>query len=238
MPNSNLLHDAGPFARKHPRLYLVVYVGGGLVLVALMVWAFAALADEIPEQGWMERLDHGITGFLQSRGTEGGESFFLAVSLFGAPLLAALEAVVTLVLARRRDWLRAGAVAFSCVGGAALNVTLKQIFHRGRPEYAAEFIAHQSWSFPSGHAMDSLVGYGIMLFLVLEHTHDATRRRLLIGSTAIVVALIAWSRVYLGVHYLSDVIAGWLAGGAWLVISVGAYRFVRRHQLERSTERP
>jgi membrane-associated phospholipid phosphatase len=178
LPDSNPLHDAGPIARKHPKLYLAAYVGGGLVLIALMVWAFAVLADEIPEQGWMERLDHAITGILQVRGTEGGESFFVAVSLFAA----------------------------AC--GAGLNAALKPIFHRGRPEYAIEFIPHQSWSFPSGHSMNSLICYGIMLYLLLEHTRGATRRRLLIAGTAIVIILIAWARVYLGVHYLSDVIAG------------------------------
>ncbi|MEO5815085.1 MAG: phosphatase PAP2 family protein [Gemmatimonadaceae bacterium] len=228
MPDNNPLHDAGPIARKHPRLYLTAYVGGGLVLIALMVWAFAVLADEIPEQGWMERLDHTITSLLQARGTEGGERFFVTVSLFGGPLLAALVTVVTLVLARRRDWLRTGFVALSCVGGALLNATLKQVFHRGRPEYAFEFMRRQSWSFPSGHAMNSMICYGIMLFLLLEHMHDITRRRLALIATAIVITLIAWGRVYLGVHYLSDVIAGWLAGGAWLIICIGAYNFARR----------
>ena len=228
MPDSNQLRDAGPFAQRHPRLYLAAYVGGGLVLIALMLWAFAALADEIPEQGWMERLDHAVTGLLQSRGTEGGESFFVAVSLFGGPLLAVLVAVVSLVFAWQRDWLRAALVALACVGGVGLNALLKQIFHRGRPEFAAEFIPHQSWSFPSGHAMNSLVCYGIMLFLLLEHTRDNVRRRLLIAATAMVVILIAWARVYLGVHYLSDVIAGWLAGGSWLIVCIGAYGFAER----------
>ncbi|MEO8337263.1 MAG: phosphatase PAP2 family protein, partial [bacterium] len=212
------MHDAGPFARKHPRAYLAAYVCGGLVLIALMVWAFAALADEIPEQGWMERLDHAITGLLQAHGTEGGEQFFVAVSFLGGPVLAGLVAVVSLVLAWKRDWLRAATVTLTSVGGAGLNAALKQIFHRGRPEFATEFITRQSWSFPSGHAMNSLISYGILLFLLLEHTRDDTRRRLLIAATAVIVILIAWGRVYLGVHYLSDVIAGWLAGGAWLVL--------------------
>jgi undecaprenyl-diphosphatase len=179
----------------------------------------------------MVHLDHAITAFIQARDSEAGESVFVGVSLLGAPLLAAFVTVVTLALAKRRDWLRAAVVALGSAGGAGLNTALKQIFHRGRPEYAVEFIPHQSWSFPSGHAMDSLVAYGIMLYFLLEHTRDPVRRRLIIAATSILLFLIAFSRVYLGVHYLSDVIAGWLAGGAWLIVSLGAYRFAQRRLL-------
>jgi undecaprenyl-diphosphatase len=172
----------------------------------------------------MVHLDHAITSFIQTRDSEGGERFFVAVSLFGGPLLTALITVVTLALAKRRDWLRAAVVALGSACAAGLNTALKQIFHRGRPEYATEFIPHQSWSFPSGHAMNSIVAYGIMLYLLIEHTRDSPRRRLIIGATATLVFLVALSRVYLGVHYLSDVVAGWLAGGAWLIVCIGAYR--------------
>lgn len=215
-------------ARKHPRVYLAAYVAGGLLLVALLVWAFAVLADEVPEDGWMVHLDHAITGFIQAHDTEGGERFFAGVSLLGGPLLTAIVIVVTLALGVRRDWLRAAVLALGSACGAGLNSVLKQIFHRGRPEYAVEFIPHQSWSFPSGHAMDSIVAYGIMLFLLLEHTRDSAKRRLIIAATVALLIIVAFSRVYLGVHYLSDVIAGWLAGGVWLIICLGAYRFARQ----------
>lgn len=215
-------------ARKHPRVYLAAYAAGGLLVVALLVWAFALVADEVPENGWMVRLDHTITAFIQARDTEGGERFFVAVSLLGGPVLTAIVTIVTLALAMRRRWLRAAVIALGSAMGAGLNSVLKQIFQRGRPEYATEFIPHSSWSFPSGHAMNSLVAYGIMVYVLLQHTHDSMRRRLIIAGTAILLFLIALSRVYLGVHYLSDVIAGWLAGGAWLVCCLGAYRFARQ----------
>ncbi|MDB4890774.1 MAG: Membrane-associated phospholipid phosphatase, partial [Gemmatimonadetes bacterium] len=197
-------------ARRHPRVYLAAYAAGGLLLVALLVWAFAVLADEVPENGWMVHLDQAITGFIQARDTEGGERFFVTLSLLGGPVLAALVTIVTLALALRREWLRAAVIALGSAMGAGLNSILKQAFHRGRPEYATEFIPHSSWSFPSGHAMNSLVAYGILLVVLLEYTHDSLRRRLIIAGTAILIFLIALSRVYLGVHYLSDVIAGWL----------------------------
>jgi membrane-associated phospholipid phosphatase len=223
--------DVEALSRKHPKLYLAAYVAGGVLLVSLLVWAFAGLADEVPEDGWMVHLDRAITCFIEAHNTEGGERFFVAVSLFGGPLLTAVVTVVTLLLAKRRDWLGAAAIALGSACAAGLNFALKQIFHRGRPEYAVEFIPHQSWSFPSGHAMNSLVAYGIMLYLLFEHTHDSARRRLIIGVTATLILLVALSRVYLGVHYLSDVVAGWLAGGAWLIVCLGAYRYSKDRAL-------
>ena len=218
-------------ARKHPRLYLTGYVTGGLMLVALLVWAFAVLADEVPEHGWMVRLDDIIMGFIEARNTERGERFFAAVSLLGGPLLIVLVTVATIFLAMRRDWLRAGLIVVGVAFGVGLNSVLKQVFHRGRPEFASELIPHRSWSFPSGHAMNSLVAYGILLYLLLEQSRGDSQRRALTAVVAMVVFLIAFGRVYLGVHYLSDVIAGWLAGGAWLIICLGAYRAAQRRML-------
>jgi undecaprenyl-diphosphatase len=132
------------------------------------------------------------------------------------------------VLALRRDWLRAGALAITVGLGAALNTLLKVIFHRGRPETATEFITHQSWSFPSGHAMGSLIGYGFLGFLLLERTKDRRARVAIIVAAALLAGAIGFSRLYLGVHYLSDVIAGYLGGAVWLMVSITGYRFAKQ----------
>jgi undecaprenyl-diphosphatase len=112
-------------------------------------------------------------------------------------------------------------------GGSALCTTLKMIFQRGRPETATEFITHQTWSFPSGHAMNSLIGYGFMAYLLLERTHDRRARAAIVAATALLVGIVGFSRLYLAVHYLSDVIAGFLAGATWLLVCIGGYRFAR-----------
>jgi undecaprenyl-diphosphatase len=133
-----------------------------------------------------------------------------------------------LFLAARREWLRAAALAIAGLGGTLLNNVLKLIFHRGRPEFATEFITHQSWSFPSGHAMNSLVGYGFLAYLLLESTTDRRARIAILVATTIVVGLVGFSRLYLGVHYPSDVIAGFLAGGIWLLVCITGYRFAKQ----------
>jgi undecaprenyl-diphosphatase len=138
-------------------------------------------------------------------------------------------------LTLRRDWFRAVALTLAVVGGTLLNDLLKALFHRGRPETAIEFINYQSWSFPSGHAMNSLIGFGFVAYLLLEHTTDRRARVAIIAATLVLVGLVGFSRLYLGVHYLSDVIAGYLAGAVWLLVCIAALRFAERQRAGRAT---
>jgi membrane-associated phospholipid phosphatase len=220
------------FAALHPKAYLGVHGMIGVAACVAMLWTFSYLADEMTEQSLLVRVDHAIVGWLQAHGTEGGESFFRVVSLFGAQAVSAIVIVVLLFLVMRREWLRAAALATAGLGGTLLNDALKIVFHRGRPEAATEFITHQSWSFPSGHSMNAVVGYGFLAYLLLERTTDRRARIAILVTTTIVVGLVGFSRLYLGVHYLSDVIAGYLAGGIWLLVCVTGYRFAagRRRQ--------
>lgn len=213
------------FAGLHPKTYLGIHGAIGAAGCIVMIWAFAAIADEVPEQSLLVRVDVAIVNWLQVHGTEGGETFFNLVSWLGAQLLVGVVILAGLALARRRQWLRAGALILTTAGGYALNTLLKLLFHRGRPEAATEFITHQSWSFPSGHAMNSLVGFGFLAYLLLGRTTNRGMRAAIIVATVIVVGMIGFSRLYLGVHYLSDVIAGFLAGAVWLLVCITGYRF-------------
>ena len=215
------------FATQHPRAFLLLEAAAGVALAAGSLWAFVAIAGEIPERSRMVRTDLAIAGWLERVSTERGESIFAMVSWLGAPLLSILLVVAIIVLAYRRDWLRAGALASAGVGGTLLNYGLKALFHRGRPEYASEFIHHASYSFPSGHAMDSLVVYGFLAFLLLERTTSTVRRRLIVTGAMVVIGAIGFSRMYLGVHYLSDVVGGFLAGMVWLMVCIAGYEFAR-----------
>ena len=217
-------------AAAHPKLYLAAHVVAGVLLTALLLWGFASIADAVGDNGRIVAADTGFTRWIESRHTEWGETLFEGVSLLGAQGLAGIIVIASIVYVRRRDWLRAAALPLALISGAAVNTLLKQVFHRGRPEYATEFIKHASWSFPSGHAMESMVGYGMLLAVMLHGLRGTTRRRLAIGGVALLVFLVGVSRVYLAVHYLTDVIAGWLAGGAWLIVCVTAFHFAERRR--------
>lgn len=226
-------HDATPrpwrsrFARLHPKAYLGLHAAGGALIVIALVWLFLAIADEIPEQSALARMDTLVQQFLQTHGTEVGETIFFGVSYLGAPVLFAAVAATVLWFAWRRDWQRAGALALTSVGGVALSNVLKMVFHRGRPETATEFITRQTWSFPSGHAMNSMISYGFLALLLLEFVKGRRERIAVLVVTVVLIATIGFSRVYLGVHYLSDVGGGWIAGAAWLVVCASGYRFAQ-----------
>ena len=119
-------------------------------------------------------------------------------------------------------------LAVTCGGGALLNVALKTVFHRARPEFASEFNV-TSWSFPSGHAMDSLMVYGLFAYW-LGRRFPRARTATLIAAAALVLG-IGYARVYLGVHYTSDVLAGYCAGLTWLTVCVTGYNFAERRRL-------
>jgi membrane-associated phospholipid phosphatase len=224
------------FARSHPKSYLGLHASIGLILAALSTWAFFAIADEVPEKGWMVHVDAAVTAWLQTHGTELGESIFVGISFLGAQVLAALLLVVAVTLVVRRDWRQLVVLAATCGGGALLNVALKQAFHRARPSFASEF-AVTSWSFPSGHAMDSLIGYGLFAYW-LGARFPRSRTPILIGGVALVVA-IGYARIYLGVHYLSDVFAGYAAGLIWLTVCITGYRFAEHSRVgPNDTDKP
>jgi undecaprenyl-diphosphatase len=198
-----------------------------LSLIALFLWAFVALADEFPEHGDLQTIDREFVGWMHLHQTPNGESLAAAISWFGYQGLIVLGVVMPIFFAARRERLRVIACLAGAIGVAGLNNVLKLAYRRVRPEFAAEYLQRMSWSFPSGHAMASLVIYGLLAFFVLEHVQGRAPRYGIVGSTMLVVAAIGASRLYLGVHYVSDVTAGFLAGGAWLGACTLAYQLAR-----------
>ena len=210
------------FASQHPKAYLGLHGIVGLGLAAACVWIFFAIADAFREHGPMVHLDIGVATWLQVHGNDTGESIFTFISLLGGQVLATLLVLAALVLLARRDWRHLVMLAATAGGGALLNIVLKAAFHRARPAFAVEFPVTSS-SFPSGHAMDSLIGYGLLAYW-LGLQFPRVRRMVMMMCIAL-VALIGFARIYLGVHYLSDVVAGYSAGMIWLLVCITGYEF-------------
>jgi undecaprenyl-diphosphatase len=104
------------------------------------------------------------------------------------------------------------------VGIVALNQLLKSIVQRPRPD-GYQLIVETGYSFPSGHSMVSMAFYGLLVWMVLHYVRDRRKRHALAAAFVVLIALVGISRIYLGVHYASDVVAGFLVSMAWL----GAY---------------
>ena len=144
----------------------------------------------------------------------------------GGVLLAGIVTVIFWLKGKKRE---AYVLAFSSAGAAILNVLLKVTFMRARPDEWTRLVTESSYSFPSGHAMAS-AALGFALVAVLWRTKY--RWDAMIGAT-IYVLLIGFTRLYLGVHYPSDILAGWLLSAAWtsLVVVMMYRRLSRRNDL-------
>lgn len=108
--------------------------------------------------------------------------------------------------------------AINLVLAVGINLMLKEIVQRPRPDESIRLITETGYSFPSGHSMVSMAFYGLLLWLVWQYEKDRTAKIVCMSGYAAVIALVGMSRIYLGVHYASDVIAGFCVSAAWLAI--------------------
>ncbi|CAH0121488.1 MULTISPECIES: phosphatase PAP2 family protein [unclassified Paenibacillus] len=180
--------------------------------------------------GRIEPFDSGIIAFVQGFESDsftavskllsalGGTKGTIAVTIVAAVFLFA-------VLKHRKELL----FLFVAVGGAAtLNFVMKNGFQRERPDLH-RLIEETGFSFPSGHSMAAFALYCALAYLLWRHIRSAGGRGLLIVCAVALIAFIGISRIYLGVHYPSDIIGGYLASGCWMLIVIWCFRrmFVR-----------
>ena len=181
--------------------------------------AFAHIAEDYLTNDPLARWDIRFAHWLAVHRTVAGTDALRVLTNLGSPMTAlAISTVVFVVLYRRRLLLDALLLPVVLAGVELLNVILKLSFHRARPEVA--FVHLDTYSFPSGHAMVSTAAYGALAYLAWSRMPTwRARIALLLGTTSL-LALICFSRLYLGVHYLSDVLAGAAGGVFWLAVSV------------------
>lgn len=160
-------------------------------------------------------------------------------ALGGVSILTVLTVIVAGYLLVARKAATAAFVIVAITGGALLSTSLKSLFHRPRPDLVAHLVDVNSTSFPSGHAMNSAVVY-LTLGALLARTHLERPTRVYILGVAIMLTLsIGFSRVYLGVHWPSDVIAGWIVGAFWAALcSVIASRLQIHGNIDAATAAP
>jgi undecaprenyl-diphosphatase len=127
----------------------------------------------------------------------------------------------------------------AAAGGEALDATLKVLFRRARPEVFFGYTAPSTYSFPSGHAMLSACFYGVLAAVIAQRLESRAQRAAVWIAAAVTAATIGLSRIYLGVHYPSDVLAGYAAAIVWVFSVREGYRmWLRRANAERATALP
>jgi undecaprenyl-diphosphatase len=162
------------------------------------------------------RLDRDIALWFHEHATAGWTDFFSVVTRLGSSVvLAAVLAVAVIVLARRRLYAELWFLLLAAVGTKVLTEVLKWGFKRDRPAFPDPLATESSSSFPSGHASVSMAVYGSLAIIVVRRLDSTWQRVAVLGGTAVLVGAIGLTRLYLGVHYLTDVLAGYVLALAW-----------------------
>jgi undecaprenyl-diphosphatase len=224
---------------SHAPLLLVLALGGIAAFAAGE--AFVEIAEHFRlTTSSVYRLDHAVNAMFQDRRHPGFTALLDGATIAGGPAGMALVVTVTAaVLLLRKHHASAVFVLVAGAGGALVNLGLKAIFERVRPPAAAAIAAAQGYSFPSGHAMGSFVVLGSIGYLALRLPLRWRAKSALLAALATAVVLVGLSRVYLGVHWISDIAGGWSAGAVWLATAAVAFEaFLRIRQLRRGAPPP
>ncbi|MEG0443701.1 MAG: phosphatase PAP2 family protein [Carnobacterium sp.] len=192
----------------------------------LLLLPFSIIASSIYlNSKWIISFDQLISKPILASMTNMKTAFFISLTdLGGVPALFLVVSLCSLFLIWHYKDLAAALWFFiqSALGAGLLNQFVKLVLQRERPTIE-HLVVQGGYSFPSGHSMGSLICYGGLAFLFIQFSKNSRWNWLVIAVTAIIVFLIGMSRIYVGVHFPSDVIGGYCLGGSWLALSIGLY---------------
>lgn len=209
------------------------HLGLGLTLRLLLfvgaIWLLSGLLDAVLDNETLVRVDRVVEDWFHLHATAAGLAVFSVVTQLGSPVANVLIAVVAIYLWRVREWLLLWTWLAATLGGKVIEFVLKDTVHRTRPQYAAAYLNGRSYSFPSGHTMGATICYLFIAYIIARRPHASrTIARVAFAAAMIIIVAVAFSRLYLGVHYPSDVAGGFAAGLAWLSLC-GVTRTVLAH---------
>ncbi|MEG4485255.1 phosphatase PAP2 family protein [Microcoleus sp. D2_18a_B4] len=190
----------------------------GLAVAALGMWGFATIAEDVlGKQSYA--FDTSILLYLRSLHTPLRDGVMLGFTFLGEPkLLLVICLTLGIVLLARNHRSEAATIALAAGGAIGLNLLLKKLFARDRPQLWERVVNVTFYSFPSGHAMISMVIYGLLGYFL--GARFPKQRWSIYSLTVVLIAAIGLSRLYLGVHWPTDVIAGYTAGLVWLITCI------------------
>ena len=214
-------------------LPLIVALAVGTLVVVSMAHVFIDLAAALKEKNaTVQRIDTGVYEWLGSRRAPVMNALFVTVTTLGGPVgMGAIVASVLAVLVARRRFRWAAYLAITSAGGTVLNQLLKFHYARQRPDLKAAVLGAMGYSFPSGHAMSGVIILGALGYLAARSIQEWKNKSAALSAFATLALAIGISRVYLGVHWASDVGAGFAAGLLWVTATTTGYELFRQYRL-------
>lgn len=232
----DLLYGFLRFIARHVRSFygaVLTYLSFSFFVMLAAVWVFVLIADGVLE-GSTQRMDEAVLTWMAAHRTETLDRIALDITALGnTATLAVLVLSVSIFLWLTRHRLSVYLLLVAVIGGAVLSWVLKDVFDRPRPDIVAWGVDVLSQSFPSGHSMAAVVAYGSVAYLGGRLEPTPTLRWTTWTLAGLLILAIGASRIYLGVHYPSDVVAGYVAGLAWTALAVSGLTAIRYYSRRR-----
>jgi undecaprenyl-diphosphatase len=225
--SSNQLERTRTKARlKNLFIWLRALVGSilflGLMIAVASLFFFAWLAEEVLE-GDAQAFDENVRLFVHRIAGEALTNFMNFVTFLGSTLFLSIIFVCVFIIFIRCNWKRAAILLTTTMAGAAiLNFVLKVSFARARPVPFFDTPLPHSYSFPSGHSLFAACFYGVLAWLIAAKIRKYPLKISIWTVAVLLILLIGLSRIYLGVHYPSDVLAGYAASIVWVLTIISA----------------
>ncbi len=208
--------------------YLVLHLALGLALSTAAL-VFLSLAAAVAGQAEIVAVDIALAEALHRSSSPLTARVLEAITeLGGGWVVGSAGVIVGIVLLARRRYVLTAGWSIALIGAGTLNQALKALYARPRPSFADPLVVANGWSFPSGHAMGTFVLVGMASYLGWRLANTLPRRLAIVSVASSWAVLMGFTRMYLGAHYLSDVVAGFAAGTVWLAACISGLEIALR----------
>ncbi|MFL6543895.1 MAG: phosphatase PAP2 family protein, partial [Candidatus Udaeobacter sp.] len=220
--------------RLSPEGYAGLHLTIGVLVFLLAGWWFGAIAENLSPDNPLVLFDQRVAVWFHQHATTTLTHVAKAITFFGSVLgLTILSVAVALIFIVSRAWFNLFVFAVMMTGESLLNVLLKHLFHRHRPVLEHPLVTLTSYGFPSGHTMGVTVLFGLLALFLAKTVSTAGAAFAYFIAAGLVILLIGLTRVYLGAHFLSDVLGAFAASVVWLTFCWTAFETLRRRQKHR-----
>jgi|ERR1035437_7935119 undecaprenyl-diphosphatase len=225
--------------RRTPPDYRGLRLTVGVAVLIGACWLFGEITEDVITGDPLTQVDRRVAAFFFANATPWWNQIMFAISFFGSgAFLGVVAGAGALYFAGRRSWHRLLVLMLVVPGGALIDVVVKHLIQRQRPVFENPIATLNSYSFPSGHTMGATLFYGLMAAFAAEEFRGWQPKAGAVLVAGAIVLLVGFSRICLGLHFLSDVLGAMAAGVAWLALCLTAMEPFRCHRENRSCQPP
>jgi membrane-associated phospholipid phosphatase len=216
-------------ARLSPSGYMGLHLTIGMLAIIVSCWCFDEIAESIAGEGTLAEVDAHAVAFAQSYASPAVTQTARIVSWFGSVAFLTIASFIVALFFLWKRWFDAVlGLALTMLGGGLLNTLLKHLFQRQRPTFETPLVHLTTFAFPSGHTMGATLFYMFIAAIVAYAMKSRRIRILAFACALLIVVAIGATRIYLGAHFVTDVLGAIVAGIAWLAFCWTAVETLRK----------